>query len=158
MELSVSGRICGSVPAATDPTTVLVIDDEPSIRLLCRVNLEAEGIEVLEAGDGLRGVELARAVAVDAIVLDVMLPGLDGPGVAEELLADERTRSIPIVFLTGRAELRECALTLGLDGVEFVTKPFDPLGLAAVIRGLVARGGKPLRPESIAGLRRIVAD
>ena len=57
---------------------MLVIDDEPSIRLLCRVNLEAEGIEVLEAGDGSRGVELARAVAVDAIVLDVMLPGLDG--------------------------------------------------------------------------------
>jgi two-component system alkaline phosphatase synthesis response regulator PhoP len=146
------------VTPATDPTTVLVIDDEPAIRLLCRVNLEAEGMEVLEAGDGLRGVELARAVAVNAIVLDVMLPGLDGPGVVEELLADPRTRSIPIVFLTGRAELRDRALALGLGlgRAEFVTKPFDPLELAAVIRALLARGGEPLRPESIAELRRVL--
>ena len=76
---------------------VLVIDDEPPIRLLCRVNLEAEQMEVLEAGDGPTGLEKARNEEPDVILLDVMMPGLDGWQVAEELLSDERTRAIPIV-------------------------------------------------------------
>jgi two-component system response regulator ResD len=82
---------------------VLVIDDEAPIRLLCRVNLEAEGMEVLEAADGPSGLEKARSETPDVILLDVMMPGLDGWRVAEELLDDERTDAIPIVFLTARA-------------------------------------------------------
>src|SRR5258708_39515570 len=116
---------------------VLVIDDESSIRLLCRVNLEAEGIAVREAADGRAGVELALAHVPGAIVLDVMLPGLDGRAVAEELRGDERTRSIPIVFLTGRTELEVRAGEFGLARVELVTKPFDPLDLVALVRGLL---------------------
>src|SRR5207249_12249962 len=84
---------------------VLVIDDEPPIRLLCRVNLEAEGMEVLEAADGPSGLESARTSMPDVILLDVMMPGLDGWQVAEELLEDERTSGIAIVFLTARAAL-----------------------------------------------------
>ena len=90
-------------------TTVLVIDDEPPIRLLCRVNLEAEGMPVLEAGDGPSGLEAARSETPDVILLDVMMPGLDGWGVAEALLEDERTAEIPIIFLTARAEFRDRA-------------------------------------------------
>src|SRR5207253_3860364 len=86
-------------------TRVLVIDDEAPIRLLCRVNLEAEGMEVLEAADGPSGLEAARNSLPDVILLDVMMPGLDGWKVAEELLDDETTGAIPIVFLTARAEL-----------------------------------------------------
>src|SRR4051812_35403054 len=86
-------------------TRVLVIDDEAPIRLLCRVNLEAEKMEVLEAADGPSGLEKARAEIPDVVLLDVMMPGLDGWRVAEELLDDERTAKIPIVFLTARAEL-----------------------------------------------------
>ena len=82
---------------------VLVIDDEAPIRLLCRVNLEAEGMEVLEAANGTAGLEQARAATPDVILLDVMMPGLDGWSVAEQLLDDERTEGIPIVFLTARA-------------------------------------------------------
>ena len=81
-------------------TRVLVIDDEAPIRLLCRVNLEAEGMQVLEAADGPSGLEKARAEEPDVVLLDVMMPGLDGWRVAEELLDDPRTASIPIVFLT----------------------------------------------------------
>ena len=81
---------------------VLVIDDEAPIRLLCRVNLEAEGIEVAEAGDGEQGLELARSESPDAILLDVMLPGLHGWAVAERLLEDEKTSGIPVIFLTAR--------------------------------------------------------
>ncbi|HZC75783.1 MAG TPA: response regulator, partial [Gaiellaceae bacterium] len=82
---------------------VLVIDDEAPIRLLCRVNLEAEGIAVLEAADGTTGLDLARAEQPDVVLLDVMMPGLDGWRVAEEMLEDDRTRGIPIIFLTARA-------------------------------------------------------
>src|SRR5438093_11025362 len=95
-------------------TRVLVIDDEAPIRLLCRVNLEAEQMEVLEAADGPSGLEKARAEIPDVILLDVMMPGLDGWRVAEELLEDERTEAIPIVFLPARAELRARARVIAL--------------------------------------------
>src|SRR5436305_143811 len=87
-------------------TRVLVIDDEAPIRLLCRVNLEAEGMTVLEASDGPTGLEQARENTPDVVLLDVMMPGLDGWRVAEQLLQDDRTSEIPIIFLTARAELR----------------------------------------------------
>ena len=90
-------------------TSVLVIDDEAPIRLLCRVNLEAEGMLVLEAADGPSGLDTAKREAPDVILLDVMMPGLDGWRVAEQLLEDGRTRDIPIIFLTARAEFRDRA-------------------------------------------------
>ena len=120
-------------------TRVLVIDDEAPIRLLCRVNLEAEGMEVLEAADGPSGLATARAETPDVILLDVMMPGLDGWRVAEELLDDERTQGIPIVFLTARAELRDRARGIDLGGVDYVTKPFNPVELAPLVRSLLAR-------------------
>jgi DNA-binding response OmpR family regulator len=145
--------INGRAPA----TTVLVIDDEPPLRLLCRVNLEAEGMSVLEAGDGARGLELAQARRPDVILLDVVMPGLDGWRVAEELLDDERTRSIPIVFLTARAELRDRARGLDLGGIGYITKPFNPIELAPSVRAVVARvergEGDLLRRERISELR-----
>ena len=128
-------------------TKVLVIDDEAPIRLLCRVNLEAEQMEVLEAADGPAGLETARAEIPDVILLDVMMPGLDGWRVAEELLDDERTAKIPIVFLTARAELRDRARGIDLGGVDYVTKPFNPIDLAPLVRELLARVGRGERDE-----------
>src|SRR5436305_8883786 len=101
-------------------TKVLVIDDEAPIRLLCRVNLEAEGMNVIEAADGPSGVEKAREEGPDVILLDVMMPGLDGWRVAEELLDDDRTVGIPIIFMTARAEVRVRALGLDRGGVGYV--------------------------------------
>src|ERR671931_2213977 len=98
-------------------TKVLVIDDEAPIRLLCRVNLEAEGMDVAEAADGPSGLELARTESPDAILLDVMMPGLDGWTVAERLLEDAETREVPIVFLTARADLRDRARGIDIGGV-----------------------------------------
>src|ERR687884_1453650 len=120
-------------------TKVLVIDDEAPIRLLCRVNLEAERMEVIEAADGPTGLEKARSENPDVVLLDVMMPGLDGWRVAEELLDDQRTQKIPIVFLTARAELRDRARGLDLGGVDYVTKPFNPVELAPLVRGLLGR-------------------
>jgi DNA-binding response OmpR family regulator len=138
-------------------TRVLVIDDEAPIRLLCRVNLEAEGMSVIEAADGPSGLEKARAETPDVVLLDVMMPGLDGWRVAEELLDDPRTESIPIVFLTARAELRDRARGIDLGGVDYVTKPFNPVELAPLVRDLlarVARGERDvLRREKLTELR-----
>ena len=118
---------------------VLVIDDEAPIRLLCRVNLEAEGMHVTEAGDGATGLDLARNDSPDVVLLDVMMPGLDGWRVAEELLSDERTNRIPIIFLTARAEFRDHARRLDIGGVDYVTKPFHPLELATLVRALLSQ-------------------
>ncbi len=138
-------------------TRVLVIDDEAPIRLLCRVNLEAEGMEVIEAADGPSGLERARADAPDVILLDVMMPGLDGWRVAEELLDDSGTESIPIIFLTARAELRDRARGIDLGGVDYVTKPFNPVELAPLVRDLLSRVGRgerdDLRREKLSDLR-----
>ena len=143
-----------------DATRVLVIDDEAPIRLLCRVNLEAEGMEVLEAADGPSGLATARAETPDVVLLDVMMPGLDGWRVAEELLDDPSTERIPIVFLTARAELRDRARGIDLGGVDYVTKPFNPVELAPLVRDLlerVARGERDaLRREKLGELRSLL--
>jgi DNA-binding response OmpR family regulator len=128
-------------------TSVLVIDDEAPIRLLCRVNLEAEGMAVLEAADGPAGLEEARAHTPDVVLLDVMMPGLDGWQVAEQLLQDDRTSEIPIIFLTARAEFRDRARGLDIGGVDYVTKPFNPLELAPLVRELLARIERGERDE-----------
>jgi DNA-binding response OmpR family regulator len=141
-------------------TRVLVIDDEAPIRLLCRVNLEAEGMDVLEAADGTTGLDLARDQQPDVVLLDVMMPGLDGWRVAEEMLEDDRTRGIPIIFLTARAEFRDRARGLDIGGVDYVTKPFNPLDLAQLVRGLldrIDRGERDeLRGEKLAELRALM--
>jgi DNA-binding response OmpR family regulator len=141
-------------------TKVLVIDDEAPIRLLCRVNLEAEGMQVVEAADGPAGLEKAQGEAPDVVLLDVMMPGLDGWRVAEQLLQDERTRGIPIIFLTARAEFRDRAKGLDIGGVDYVTKPFNPLELAPLVRGLLDRIDKgerdALRAEKLTELRSLM--
>jgi DNA-binding response OmpR family regulator len=141
-------------------TRVLVIDDEAPIRLLCRVNLEAERMDVLEAADGPSGLDVARAERPDVILLDVMMPGLDGWRVAEHLLEDERTNEIPIIFLTARAEFRDRARGLDIGGVDYVTKPFNPLDLAPLVRQLlerIERGERDeLRGEKLAELRSLM--
>jgi DNA-binding response OmpR family regulator len=141
-------------------TRVLVIDDEAPIRLLCRVNLEAAGMEVREAGDGLAGLEAAREEPPDVILLDVMMPGMDGWQVLEALFEDPRTQDIPIVFLTARAELRDQARGLELGGVDYVTKPFNPIDLAPLVENLLARvsrgEGQDLRAERLAELRNML--
>ncbi len=143
-------------------TRVLVIDDEAPIRLLCRVNLEAEGMEVLEAADGPTGLAAARDEKPDVILLDVMMPGLDGWQVAEQLLDDGETSEIPIIFLTARAEFRDRARGLDIGGVDYITKPFNPLELAPLVRDLldrIKRGEREqLRSEKLADLRALMEE
>jgi CheY-like chemotaxis protein len=114
---------------------VLLVDDEDDIRFVARASLERlAGWDVLAASSGAEGIEIARAEQPDAIVLDVMMPGMDGPATLGELRADPATAAIPVVFLTAKiqAEERRRLEELGAAGV--VAKPFDPLGLADELR------------------------
>ena len=125
---------------------VLAVDDDHVIRGLLEVNLEMEGHEVVTAVDGQDAIDKVRAELPDLILLDIMMPNVNGWQVAESLKAQETTRDIPIVFLTARA--MEADVRKGKDlGVEaYVTKPFDPIDLMELVNRLLAerksRGGQ----------------
>jgi CheY-like chemotaxis protein len=118
---------------------ILVADDELTLRALCRVNLIASGMDVLEARDGHEALELAAAERPDLILLDVMMPGPSGWEVAAMLAADERTREIPVVFLTARAECADRVRGRELGAVGYLTKPFDPVGLGDLVERTLER-------------------
>lgn len=128
------------------PFRVLVVDDDPGVRMLCAVSLAEAGVEVLEAENGLRGLERARDERPDLVLLDVSMPILDGFGLAGRLRDDERTSDLPIVFLTGAVEPESRAKAYALGAAGFLTKPFDPGAVAALIVGMLTRG--PGSPES----------
>jgi CheY-like chemotaxis protein len=117
---------------------VMAVDDDPVIRGLLEVNLEMEGHEVVTAVDGRDALDRVHEDPPDLILLDVMMPHVDGWQVARELKRDPATRGIPVVFLTARA--MEADVRKGTEiGVEsYVTKPFDPIALMRLIDRLLA--------------------
>ena len=118
---------------------VLIVDDEQAIRLICRVNLRSAGFDTLEASDGEAALALARAERPDLILLDVMLPVVDGWRVAEELAASEDTREIPILFLSARSEPADEHRGHELGGVGYIKKPFDAAALPDVVAHTIDR-------------------
>jgi DNA-binding response OmpR family regulator len=122
---------------------VLVVDDEPSIRMLCTVNLELAGFVVTEAADGAEALELAAQDDFDLVLLDVMLPDIGGHEVARRLAETPRTRNLPLVFLSARANRADLRLGYEVGGLDYITKPFDPTALGARLEEVldrVARG------------------
>jgi DNA-binding response OmpR family regulator len=118
---------------------VLVVDDEASMRTLCRINLELAGYEVGEAADGAAALARVREQDFGLILLDVMLPDMGGLEVAKRLAADERTRDVPVAFLSARASHEDLKRGYELGAVDYITKPFDPLELAERVRDIVSR-------------------
>ncbi|HSB39692.1 MAG TPA: response regulator [Gaiellaceae bacterium] len=131
---------------------MLVVDDEHAIRLLCRVNLAASGIDVLEAEDGRQALELARTERPDLVLLDVMMPDVDGWTVARELAADDQTRDIPVVFLTARAEAADKRMGEQLGGVGYLVKPFDPVSIGDYVDDVLDRIERGERDELRRGI------
>ena len=118
-------------------TTVLVVDDEAPIRLLCRVNLEAEGMRVLEASDGDSGLETARTERPDVILLDVMMPNLDGLSACAQIRACEATAHIPIIMVTTRGEEENIETAFRNGANDYVTKPINGLELLTKLSNIL---------------------
>jgi DNA-binding response OmpR family regulator len=115
---------------------VLIADDEPPIRLLCRVNLEAEGMTVIEAVDGEEELAAIASDVPDVAVLDVMMPGLDGWEVARRLRTASETANLPLVFLTA-VSADEVKSHLATLHAVYIAKPFNPVELPAAVRRAV---------------------
>jgi len=121
------------------PNTVLIIEDDPHTTELVRLYLANDGHEVLSAATGPAGLALARAIDPDLVVLDLMLPGLDGREVCREIRAES---DVPIVMLTARVEEDNLLTGLGLGADDYVTKPFRPRELAARVKAVLRRSGR----------------
>jgi two-component system phosphate regulon response regulator PhoB len=120
---------------------VLVVDDEPDVLLLCRLNLQQRGHELLEASNGTTALELAREGHPGVIVLDLMLPGMNGYEVLENLKQDERTSDIPVLVLTAKSLRADRERSHGLGASGFLTKPFLPSELCEMVESLFPTGG-----------------
>jgi CheY-like chemotaxis protein len=135
----------GSAPET--PASVLLVDDEPAIRTICRVNLEGDGFAVLEAKDGAEALEEVRRQRPSLVLLDVMMPGVDGWDVAETLASDVGMRDIPVVFLSARVAPEDRLRAQELGAVGYVVKPFDPLELAGTVRDVLERVARGEREQ-----------
>lgn len=118
---------------------VLVVDDEQPILELVKYNLERDGFQVLVATDGNTGLALAKRENPDLVVLDVMLPGMDGLSVCRTLHQDQATRSIPIIMLSARGEEVDKVLGLEMGADDYLTKPFSPRELVARVKARLRR-------------------
>jgi len=118
---------------------ILVVDDEPAIRLLCRVNLQADGFAVKESPDGAAAIAMAREWQPDLILLDVMMPGEDGFAVAERIRDDPVLSAVRVMFLTARADIGDNERARGSGVVGHITKPFNPSSLSDEVRSALSR-------------------
>lgn len=117
---------------------VLAVDDDPTILRLVEVNLELEGHEVHTAADGQEALERAREVRPEVMLLDVMMPRLDGWQVCERVRADHDLAGMLVVILSARAQEADLARGQRVGADAYVTKPFDPLELVELVERLVA--------------------
>jgi len=126
---------------------ILVVDDEPKITRLARDYLEKSGFTVLTSGDGQQALTITRQERPDLIVLDLMLPGLDGLDVCRAI---RRESDVPIIMLTARAEEADQLIGLELGADDYITKPFSPRALVARVRALLRRAqGDLLQEETL---------
>jgi DNA-binding response OmpR family regulator len=138
--------------------TILVIDDEPELVKLLDYNLSKAGYLVLSAKDGEAGLAAARKHAPDAIILDVMMPGLDGWEVCKRLRQDPSTSALPLLMLTAKADEGDRVLGLELGADDYVTKPFGVRELLARVKALLRRSEVASTSTEILKTGKIVID
>ena len=138
--------------------TVLVIDDEKDLIELVRYNMEREGFEVRGALDGEAGLALALQELPDVVLVDVMLPGIDGLEVCRRLRSESRTSRIPLIMLTARTAESDRVVGLELGADDYVTKPFSPRELTARVRALLRRTAGPAEPPEVIRRGDLVID
>lgn len=135
--------------------TILIVDDEPQIVEICRDYLKAASYHVITAGDGPKGLAEARRTQPDLIVLDLMLPGMDGLDVCREL---RRESSVPIIMLTARVEETDKLIGLELGADDYLTKPFSPRELVARVRTVLRRASGAATPTEVIRAGQITLD
>ena len=124
------------------PKTILLIEDEDDIREITALSLEAmAGWATIPARSGMEGIAKARLQRPDAILLDVMMPDMDGPATLEKLRHDPQTKDIPVIFMTAKVQAPERRKLDGLGAQGIIPKPFDPTRLAAEIAGVLGWEG-----------------
>jgi len=124
------------------PTRILVADDDPSILRLLQLNFELEGYEVHTASDGEEALAKARASSPDIVVLDVMMPGMDGWEVCRRMKEDETMREVPVILLTALGQESERRRGLAVGASEYVMKPFDPDQLVQMVKRTLPGAGR----------------
>jgi two-component system phosphate regulon response regulator PhoB len=122
---------------------ILLAEDEPDIQFVTRIALEDEGHQIVAVDDGMAALEAAFAERFDVILLDVMMPRLDGMDACRQLRADPRTQHIPIIFLTARSQQFEVQAGLHLGAQGYIVKPFDTFTLAKEIETLLGHRSEP---------------
>lgn len=128
------------------PSTILVVDDEKNIVQLARLYLSNEGYRVEEAHNGRQALEKARAVNPDLIVLDLMMPEMDGLTVCKEI---RKTSSVPVIILTARNDDIDKIVGLEVGADDYVTKPFNPRELVARVKAVLRRSQGRMEPETV---------
>lgn len=141
--------------SAMSAPTVLVVDDEPSIRNVVRAYLEQAGFRVMTAEDGAQALELARRERPDLVVLDLMLPGIDGMEVAARLRAES---DLFILMLTARAEEADRVAGLRIGADDYMVKPFSPRELAARVEAILRRRRAAPPPDTRLRFQHVIVD
>jgi CheY-like chemotaxis protein len=117
--------------------TILVVDDDPVIQKLLVVNFEMEGYKVVCANDGIEGIALTQSQKPDLILLDVMMPRMDGIEAVNRLKSDPETAAIPVILLSAKAQSTDISGGLDAGADDYITKPFDPLELLDKVAALI---------------------
>ena len=139
-------------------TRILVVDDEEDIRELVRLNLAKESFEILDCESGEQALSLSRAKQPDLIVLDLMLPGIDGLEVCKRLKADPKTAAIPVVILTAKGEEADVVAGLEIGAEDYMVKPFSGKVLAARVRRLLRKAAQPSDDQAVIRVHDLTID
>ena len=137
---------------------IVVIEDEVDILEVINYNLSIEGFDVCSALDGEEGLALIKKEVPDLVLLDLMLPGLDGIEICRKLKTDYSTRSIPIIMVTAKGEESDIVLGLGMGADDYMVKPFRPRELIARIRSVLRRGDFIEEGEGLVSIDELVID
>ena len=119
------------------PKKIMVVDDEPYIARVIKFKLEQEGYAVISANDGITGLDRIRQEKPDLVLLDVMMPGLTGYEVCQQVKADADLQGIPVVFLTAKGQERDREQGLNLGASDYITKPFSPNRLLELVKSMI---------------------
>ncbi|MGE5295543.1 MAG: response regulator [Solirubrobacterales bacterium] len=138
--------------------SILVVDDEEDIRELVQLNLDREGYRVLTCETGEQALAVAKAKTPDLIVLDLMLPGIDGLEVCKRLKADSGLREIPVVMLTAKGEESDIVAGLELGADDYITKPFSGKVLVARVRRLLRKTAEASEEKGLVKIHGLVID